>query len=921
MAIDLSKVAPSSVGQRPPAGDGRVPVGALRGVRPAVQVLEGRVVRGDQPGPRAALDAHVADGHALFHRQRPDGLAAVLEDVAGPAADADPGDQGQDDVLGADARREPAVDADLVGLRVALEQASGSPAPSRPRSSRSRRPAPRTRRASTVCESPQTMVMPGWVRPSCGPMTWTMPWLGEPMPWSGMPNSRAVVLQLADLRRRLRVEHRQAARGRRDRVVRGGDGLGRPADAAGRAARSPVNACGEVTSWTRWRSTARTAGAPGSWVTTWSVQILSTMVRGLSVGMSRGVLRAGFGVAEASTGRPRPAGPTGGRRRGRLSQGASWQRSSYAHRYDGARPPAPSGRITTFRSPPATGGTHHHRRPRAVQRRPGSCPRRSSTGRPTCGSCGSGLFLALVAMFAIPIAIAAPLVYTLASDDGATIVLPTVAILILAAVLGAFTVWLARRVLEPAERLDRVRVVLEDAYARAHAESLRDSLTGLGNHRAFQEEFERQWAGAARYQQRFALAIIDLDDFRRINDVEGHVGGDRVLVGVADDADRRAASDRPGLPHRRRRVRGPDARGRRRASLPVAAARAGDRPRGSRGHHRARDDEPRGRGRSRPASPAYPGTATDRATLFREADAALLFGKRHGRTCITVFDPERHTSARERTSEEVAASVAQVASTGALTRGLPADLRPAQRGRAWLRGPHPAAARLGLRRPGRAVRGGRGGRADGGAGPRLHGHLHRRVRPARAGRQPDPQRLAADDGIGRLQRPRPRPAAAAARDRPEPGRPGADRARRDRGHGQARPGGRGVSGRGHAARGRRRRGRQRGPAPALAAAVRHRQDRPLAGPGWRRPGTSQEVVRTLKDLADRWGALVIAEGVETPEQLEFVRSLGIRAGQGYLLGRPTERPSSEPIDVARLVSSSGDWLVDRLRSTPSGSPA
>ena len=31
-----------------------------------------------------------------------------------------------------------------------------------------------------VCESPQTMVMPGWVRPSSGPMTWTMPCLSEP---------------------------------------------------------------------------------------------------------------------------------------------------------------------------------------------------------------------------------------------------------------------------------------------------------------------------------------------------------------------------------------------------------------------------------------------------------------------------------------------------------------------------------------------------------------------------------------------------------------------------------------------------------------------------------------------------------------------------------------------------------------------
>ena len=40
-----------------------------------------------------------------------------------------------------------------------------------------------------VCESPHTMVIPGWVRPSCGPMTWTMPCAGSPMPWSAMPNS------------------------------------------------------------------------------------------------------------------------------------------------------------------------------------------------------------------------------------------------------------------------------------------------------------------------------------------------------------------------------------------------------------------------------------------------------------------------------------------------------------------------------------------------------------------------------------------------------------------------------------------------------------------------------------------------------------------------------------------------------------
>ena len=48
-----------------------------------------------------------------------------------------------------------------------------------------------------VCESPQTIVMPGCVRPSCGPMTWTMPWFGSPRPWSGMPNSRQLRLELA----------------------------------------------------------------------------------------------------------------------------------------------------------------------------------------------------------------------------------------------------------------------------------------------------------------------------------------------------------------------------------------------------------------------------------------------------------------------------------------------------------------------------------------------------------------------------------------------------------------------------------------------------------------------------------------------------------------------------------------------------
>ena len=38
-----------------------------------------------------------------------------------------------------------------------------------------------------VCESPQTMVIPGWVTPNSGPMTCTMPWCADPKSWSSMP--------------------------------------------------------------------------------------------------------------------------------------------------------------------------------------------------------------------------------------------------------------------------------------------------------------------------------------------------------------------------------------------------------------------------------------------------------------------------------------------------------------------------------------------------------------------------------------------------------------------------------------------------------------------------------------------------------------------------------------------------------------
>jgi diguanylate cyclase (GGDEF)-like protein len=531
------------------------------------------------------------------------------------------------------------------------------------------------------------------------------------------------------------------------------------------------------------------------------------------------------------------------------------------------------------------------------------------------------LFLALMAMFAIPVAIAAPVIYVLASDDGRVILLPSIAIGVLAVVLGVFTVWLARRVLEPAERLDRARVILEDAYARARAESLRDSLTGLGNHRAFQEELERMWAGSARHQQKFSLAIVDLDDFRRINESQGHVGGDRVLVGVA-------ATLSAGLRRTDRVFRiggdefavllpGSDA-DTAYLSLRRVLATALE---GRVGLHRDAANEPPTSWSFTAGVAAYPGTSTDRATLFREADAALLFGKRHGRTCITVFDPDRHTSARERTTEEVAASVAQVAATGALTAVFQPifDLRNgAPRGYEGLIRPM---AGSGFADPGELFAAaelvGRTVELDlacmatsiaGFAKLRLPGSLTLNI---------SPRTLESDDFtvrglVGMLERHGVAPnrvvleltERAAIEDMDKLVR-AVDACR---------------------AAGMRLAADDVGAGNAGLRLLSQLQfdivkiDLSLVQGGAVR-ATSQEVVRTLKDLADRWGALVIAEGVETPEQLVFVRDLGIRAGQGYLLGRPSAEPATERIDLERLASSSGDWLVDRLRSTPRVSPA
>ncbi|HEX9352155.1 MAG TPA: diguanylate cyclase [Gaiellaceae bacterium] len=68
---------------------------------------------------------------------------------------------------------------------------------------------------------------------------------------------------------------------------------------------------------------------------------------------------------------------------------------------------------------------------------------------------------------------------------------------------------------------------------RAMRLALTDPLTGLGNHRHFHERLERELAEAERGGREFSLCLVDVDDFKRINDLFGHPAGDRVLSRLA----------------------------------------------------------------------------------------------------------------------------------------------------------------------------------------------------------------------------------------------------------------------------------------------------------------------------------------------------------------------------------------------------
>jgi diguanylate cyclase (GGDEF)-like protein len=211
-----------------------------------------------------------------------------------------------------------------------------------------------------------------------------------------------------------------------------------------------------------------------------------------------------------------------------------------------------------------------------------------------------------------------------------------------------------RRIARGIATVNRDFSELREAYDRARLDSLLDGLTGLGNHRAFQEELDARIAQARDDEQPLALVMIDVDDLKTVNDEKGHAAGDDVLRSVAQimranlrrgDGAYRTGGDEFALILPACDAEGAEVIANHLLALALS------------GHH----------GRTGVFSvtigiAAFPEPSTDRHQIIHHADAALYAGKRHGRTNVQRFDPTKHGIAEDaRSLAQLESAVVRVA--------------------------------------------------------------------------------------------------------------------------------------------------------------------------------------------------------------------------------------------------------------------
>lgn len=83
------------------------------------------------------------------------------------------------------------------------------------------------------------------------------------------------------------------------------------------------------------------------------------------------------------------------------------------------------------------------------------------------------------------------------------------------------------------QNAEQLALELQKANNSLRELAYRDSLTGLYNHRYFQKLLEAELARAGRYDNPVSLLMVDIDFFKKVNDLYGHLVGDDVLAEVS----------------------------------------------------------------------------------------------------------------------------------------------------------------------------------------------------------------------------------------------------------------------------------------------------------------------------------------------------------------------------------------------------
>ncbi|MCJ7711097.1 MAG: bifunctional diguanylate cyclase/phosphodiesterase [Chloroflexi bacterium] len=453
-----------------------------------------------------------------------------------------------------------------------------------------------------------------------------------------------------------------------------------------------------------------------------------------------------------------------------------------------------------------------------------------------------------------------------------------------------------RRILGQVASLDDEQDGLKDAYDRARLDALNDGLTGLGNHRAFQEELDRQVTLARAESGTIALLYLDVDDLKQINEAQGHAAGDDILRATARIIMGTLRGSERGF-----RIGGDD--------FAIVLPDGGP-------------DEAVGTARRILASAlsggsgtlgvapfsltigvsAMPDLARDLKQLVHQAGAALYWGKRHGRTDVQLFDPTRHGIVDDgRSLPELAAAVASVSANRLLTPvyqpihclrtgrvlGYEGLVRPnADAGFANASALFIAAestehtVELDLASLDTVLTGAR----TLGANLYLSVNLSPRSLESDAFQPQEFLALVRQRGFD--------PARIVLELTEREAVEDLDRLRQAitllRGHGM------------------RIAADDVGAGNAGLRLLRELEfdimkiDLSLVQAGVR-DESSEAVLRALRELAQRRNQMTVAEGVETPDQLLAVIEMGFDAGQGYLLHRPGPALNAESIDLARVA--------------------